>query len=46
MALSFYLGELPEVVQRSKCIKLLKGQDQSLVRRWAHVVKVNEVVDA
>lgn len=46
MALSFYLGELPEVVERSKCIQLLKGQDQSLMRRWAHVVKMNEVIDA
>lgn len=45
-ALSLYLGQLSEVVERSQGVELLQRQHQSLVRRWVHEVKVNEVIDA
>lgn len=42
---SGYLCELSQVVECSKGIKLLQGQNQSLMRRRVHEVKVNEVID-
>ena len=44
--LSLYLGELSQVVERSQGVQLLQRQDQSLMRRRVHEVKVNEVIDA
>lgn len=34
------------MVECSKGVELLQCQHQSLMRRWVHEVKVNEVIDA
>lgn len=44
--MTLYLGELSQVVKCSQGVQLLQRQDQSLMRRWVHEVKVNQVVDA
>lgn len=44
--MTLYLGELPQVVECSQSVQLLQRQDQSLMRRWVHEVKVNQVIDA
>lgn len=43
--LSNYLCELSQMVECSEGIELLQCQNQSLMRRGVHEVKMNEVVD-
>lgn len=40
-----YLCELSQVVQGSQSVKLLQSQNQGLMRRRVHEVKVDQVVD-
>lgn len=40
-----YLCELSQVVQGSQSVKLLQSQNQGLMRRGVHEVKVDQVVD-